>query len=151
MQGRQEILQTMQEMLSMAKKTVRIVTNENGSILLFKTFGRLFDELKERSIKVRIMTPLGSNNKHALNELRYTCAIELFDMSLPMIFLHVDRNEYILADLKPDDFSLSSGQDTAVFSDDQNLCEMIYSILCSKANRNQDSVLEKKRDLTIVK
>jgi len=151
MQGRQEILQKMQEMLSKAKKTVRIVTNENGSILLFKTFGRLFDELKERSIKVRIMTPLGSNNKYALNELRYTCAIELFDMSLPMIFLHVDRNEYILADLKPDDFSLSSGQDTAVFSDDQNLCEMIYSILCSKANRNQDSVLEKKRDLTIVK
>ncbi len=44
-QGRQEILQKIREMLSKAKSTIKIVTNENGSILLYKAFNRLLVDL----------------------------------------------------------------------------------------------------------
>lgn len=149
-QGRQEILQKMREMLSKARRMTKIVTNENGSILLYKAFNRVFDELKERSVKVQIMTPLGSNNKHALNELRYACGVEPFNMSLPMIFLDIDRSQFIVANLKPDNFSLSSKEDKAIFSEDENICEMMDSIVCSKANEKGDLTLEEKTDLATI-
>ncbi|MFQ6094620.1 MAG: TrmB family transcriptional regulator [Candidatus Bathyarchaeia archaeon] len=144
---RPEILRKIGETLSKAKRTVKIITNENGSILLYRRFNRLFDELKERSIKVRVVTPIGSNNRHALNELRYTCSIELLEIMLPIIFVQADENYFILVNLKPDNFSLSSKQDKAIFSNDQNLCEMFHLLLYGRAQKQYNSLLEGKMDL----
>jgi len=149
-QGRQESLQKIREMLCKAKRMIRIVTNENGSILLYRAFNRLFDELKERSVKVQIKTPLGSNNRHALNELRYTCAVEFLNMSLPIVFLQVDKSQFILANMKPDNFSLSSKEDKAIFSDDRNLCDIVYFMLCGKVDEDRNSIFERKIDVTTV-
>ena len=150
--GRQEILQKIREMLSKAKRAIKIITNENGSILLYKAFNRLFDELKERDIKVRIITPLGSNNRHALNELRYTCSVELLDTMLPIIFVQRDKSQFIFVNLKPDNFSLSSKQDKAIFSNDKSLCEMFHFLLYNnRVNKRQGSLLEGEMDLVTVR
>ncbi len=95
------------------------------------------------------MMPLGSSNKHALNEFRYTCTVELSNISLPIILLNVDTSKFILSTLKPDDFSLSSDEDKAIFSDDQNLCDMIYFILFNKTIENRNSVSEKTDLVTV--
>ena len=146
-QGRQEILRKIREMLSKARRTVKIITNENGLILLYKCFNRLFDELNERNIKVRIITPLGSSNKHALNELRYMCSVEPVEVMPPIIFVQIDKSNFILVNLKPDNFSLSSKQDKAIFSDDPNLCEMLHFILYNRAIDRNNSLFERKMDL----
>jgi sugar-specific transcriptional regulator TrmB len=89
--GRQQILKKIREMLSRAKHSVGLVTNGNGMVLLYKEFNRLFDELGERSVKVWITTPNGSNSQHMLSELKYTCKIKQANFELPMIFLCVDE------------------------------------------------------------
>lgn len=150
-QGRQEILGKIREMLSKAKRTVKIIANENGSILVYKCLNRLFDELKERGVKVRVVTPMGSANKHALNELRYACLVELLETMLPIIFVQIDGSHTILVNLKPDNFSISSKQDKAIFSDDQNLCEMFHLLLYGRADEHRNSFSYRRMDLATAK
>jgi len=113
-------------MLSKAKGSINLVTNKNGIVLLYKEFNRLFDELGERSVKVRITAPDGSNNQHMLSELRYTCKIKQADFELPIIFLCVDEQQFLLANLQPDSFASSSDDDRAIFSNDPVLLRLIW-------------------------
>jgi sugar-specific transcriptional regulator TrmB len=123
--GRQEILRKTREILCKAKQSVNLVTNENGVVLLYKEFNRLFDELDERSVKVRIVTSNGSNNQHVLNELKYMCKVKQAHFQLPMIYLCVDENQFLLVNLQPDSFSSRSEDDKAIFSNDPVLRELI--------------------------
>jgi len=123
--GRHEILRKIREMLSKAKRIVDVVTNENGMVLIYKEFNRLFDELRERSVKVWIATPEGSNNQHMLSELKYTCKIKQANFELPMIFLCIDEQRFLLANLQPNSFASNSDDDRAIFSDDSVLLGLI--------------------------
>jgi len=133
--GRHEILTKAKQMLSKAKRSVVLATNENGLVLLYKSFNRLFDELTERSVKVKIMTPNDSNNQHMLSELRYTCKIEKTPFPLPLIFLSTDDKQMLLANLQPNSFSSSSEHDRGVFSEDATLREMIYLLVIHEGCR----------------
>ena len=123
--GRQEILRKIREMLTKAKHSVDLATNENGMVLLYKEFNRLFDELDERSVKVKIVTSNSSNNQHVLSELKYMCKVKQAHFQLPMIYLCTDEKPFLLANLQPDSFSSRSEDDRAIFSDDLVLRELI--------------------------
>jgi sugar-specific transcriptional regulator TrmB len=123
--GRHEILGKIREMLSKAKHSVSLITNEKGMVLLYRSFNRLFDELSERSIKVSVMTPTDSIDGHILNELGYSCEVQETNFQLPLIFLCADKKQLLLASLQPNDFSLNSDHDRGVFSDNPVLREMI--------------------------
>mgnify|MGYP001041898313 CR=1 FL=1 len=133
--GRQEILAKAKQMLCKAKRSVVLATNENGLVLLYKSFNRIFDELTERSVKVKIMTPNDSSNQHMLSELRYTCKIEKTPFPLPLIFLCTDDKQMLLANLHPNSFSSSSEHDRGVFSEDAVLHEMIYLLVLHEGYR----------------
>jgi len=132
--GRQEILRKTREMLSRATGSINLVTNKNGILLVYKEFNRLFDELRERSVKVWITAPDVSNNQRMLSELRYTCKIKQADFELPIIFLCVDEQQFILANLQPESLALSSDNDKAIFSDDSVLLGFIR-LLTMKESR----------------
>jgi sugar-specific transcriptional regulator TrmB len=123
--GRQQILRKIREILSKAKRSVELVTNEIGVVLLYKEFYKLFDELDEHSVKVRIVTSNGSNNQHVLSELKYMCKVKQSQFQLPMIYLCVDENHFLLANLQPNSFSSRSEDDRAIFSNDSVLRELI--------------------------
>ncbi|MCW4020477.1 MAG: hypothetical protein NWF14_04525 [Candidatus Bathyarchaeota archaeon] len=131
--GRQEILEKIREMLCKVKRSVQLVTNDNGMVLLYKSFNRIFDDLADRSVKVKITTPNHSNNQHMLNELKYTCKIEETHLGLPIIFLCIDEKQFLLANLQPDSFSPISKRDKGMFSDDPVLREMIGLLLACKS------------------
>jgi len=127
--GREETLKKIQEMLGRAKRYVHIVTNENGLILLYRAFNKMFDELVERFVKIKITTTDGSNNKHLIRELRYMCNIEETDFHLPLIILCIDDEQILISHLQPDSYFSKSEKDRAIFSDDPVLCELIGSLI----------------------
>jgi len=127
--GREEILKKIQEMLGRARRSVYIVTNENGLILLYKRFNRMFDELVDRSVEIKIATTDGSNNKHLLQELRYVCNVEETNFRLPLIILCVDEDQILMSHLQPDSYFLKSEKDKAIFSDDPILRKMIWALV----------------------
>jgi len=132
--GRENTLKKIQEMLAKAKKSVLIVTNENGLILLYKTFNKMFDELVDRAVEIKITTTDGSNNKHLIRELRYMCSIEETDFRLPLIILCVDDDQLLISHLQPDSYFLKSDKDEAIFSNDPVLRKLIWSLIAQMKN-----------------
>ncbi len=131
--GRQQILRKIREMLSKAKNSVDLVTNENGLMLLYKEFSRFFDEMVERSVKVWIIAPNSSNDQHMLNELRYTCNVQQADFELPMIFLCIDEQQVLLTNLQPNSLISNLDNDRAIFSDDSVLLKLVRSLAIKNA------------------
>lgn len=126
--GEQQILKKIQGMFSKAKHTVDLVTNENGLTLLYKEFSKFFDELIERSVKVWIIAPNGSNNQHMLSELRYTCNVQQANFELPMIFLCIDEQQFLLTNLQPNSLAPDFDNCRAIFSDDSVLLNLVRSL-----------------------
>jgi len=127
--GRKMTLKKIQEMLAKAKKSVHIVTNENGLILLYKTFNKMFDELVDRSVEIKITTTHGPNNKHLIRELRYMCKIEETNFRLPLIILHIDDDQLLISHLQPDSYFSKSDNDKGIFSNDPVLRELVWALI----------------------
>jgi sugar-specific transcriptional regulator TrmB len=132
--GQRDILRKIREMLSRAKSSVDLVTDENALILLYRSFNKLLDELAERSIEVRVLTPFTPSSRHIVNELKYVCKVEKFDFELPLILLCVDRKKFLLADLQRDDSSSEIMPKKCIFSDNQVLYELINLLALKKTN-----------------
>jgi len=139
-EGREEILRKIRQMLSKAKRSVLLVTNEDGLIILYRSFNRMFDELADRSVRVKIITPEGSTSQHVLSELRYTCKVEENSFQLPLVFLFTDEKQLLLANLESDSVSPNPERDKGIFSDDGVLSEMICSLILHYGWRTQPSL-----------
>ena len=126
---KEEILKKIREMLSRAGKSVFIVTNENGLIILYKTFNKIFDELVGRSVEIKIVVTDEPNNKHLLRELRYVCSVEEKNLHLPLTILCADERRILMSYLRPNKYLSKSEKDEAIFSDDPILCRMIWSLV----------------------
>lgn len=128
-QGWFNILRKMREMLSRAKKSVVVVTTENGFILFYKTVGRLLDKLVENGVNVQIRTSVNSHNRHLARELNYVCKVKNVDVNSPILFLYVDDREFLLVKLARDDFNLDSSMHLGIFSRNPYLRDLISLLL----------------------
>lgn len=115
-QGRSEILRKINEILSKAQTFVGVQTTENGLILFHKSFTKLLDTLVQRGVNIHIKAPIGTTNKRLFKELRYAYKMKPVNTHLPILFVHTDQNEFLLAKPEPDDFNLESGEDFGFFS-----------------------------------
>lgn len=105
-QGRSKMLTKMREMLSRAKKSVAVVTTENGFVWFYKTFDKLLDKLIENGVNVQIGTPINSHNGSLARELNYICKVKHVDVGLPLLYLSVDDQACFLAKLNPNDLGV---------------------------------------------
>jgi len=127
--GREMTLKKIQEMLARAKRSVHIVTNENGLILLYRTFNKMFDELVDRSVEIIITTTDKPNNKHLIRELQYMCSIEKTNFHLPLIILCIDDEQLLVSRLQPDSYFSESDRDQGFFSNDPVLRELLWMLI----------------------
>jgi sugar-specific transcriptional regulator TrmB len=126
---RREILSKMREMLSRAKKSVIVITTENGFILFYKTAGKLLDKLNESGVDVQLIAPINSHSRRLARELRYVCDVKNVDIDFPFLFLSIDNREFLLAELKPDDFDVDSGNDMGVLCQNPDILHLISLLL----------------------
>jgi len=126
---RPEIIRSIREMLCRAERSVNVITTEKGLVLFYKTVGKLLDKTVESGVNVRIGTPIDSFNETLSRELEHICQVEHMDVRFPVLFLCVDNREFLLTELKPDDFSVDSSEDVGVFSQNPALCALITLLL----------------------
>jgi len=121
-QGKSEMLKKMREMLSRAKKSVGVVTTEDGFVLFYKTFGKLLDKLAENGVNVQIGTPINSHNASLARELNHICKVKHIDVSSPLLYLCVDDQTFFLANLR-------SEKDLGVVCYSSTLCDLFSLLL----------------------
>jgi len=120
-QGQSEMLRKMKEMLSHAKKSVAVVTTENGFIWFCKAFDKLLDKLVENDVKVRIGTPINSHNGSLARELSYIYKVKHVDVGSPLLYLCIDDQAFFLAKLNPNNLGVLCNSST--------LCDLFSLLL----------------------
>ena len=125
-QGWSEILGKMREALSRAKKSVVVVTTENGFLSFHKAFDRLLDKLVENGVDVQIGTPINSHNGGLARELNYVFKVKHTEIGSSMLYLCVDKQACFLAKL-----SLGSEEDVGVACYNSTVCDL-FSLLLPK-------------------
>jgi len=128
-QGRRKILNRVRKLLSDAKRSVEIITNENGVAVLFKAANRLLDKLKEEGVKVTLLSPLDPKKSPLARELSYVCKVKKIDFRLPLLYVCMDHRRFILSRMTPNDLEMESDYDTAIFSEDTSLLSIISFLL----------------------
>ena len=123
-EGRSEMLKKMREMLSHAKKSVAVVTTENGFIWFYKTFDKLLDKLVENGVNVQIGTQVNSHNGNLVRELSYICKVKHVDVGSPLLYLCVDDQTFFLAKL-----NLESEKNLGVVCYSSTLCDLFSLLL----------------------
>lgn len=121
-QGRSEMLGRMREMLSRAKKSVTVITTEDGFVWFCKTFGKLLDKLVENGVNVQIGTPINSHNDSLARELSYVCKVKHVDVGSPLLYLCVDDQASFLA-------KLESEKNLGVVCYSSTLCDLFSLLL----------------------
>jgi len=124
-QGRSEMLSRLREMLSRAKKSVAVVTTEDGFVWFYKSFSKLLDKLAENGVKVQIGAPINSRNGNLARELNYICKVKHVDVSSPLLYLCVDDQASFLA-------SLELEKNMGAFCNSSALCDL-FSLLFPSA------------------
>jgi sugar-specific transcriptional regulator TrmB len=113
--GRTEVLRKTKEMCSEAKKSVDILTTENGFILLYRAFNKLLDTLAQKHVNVLIRAPITPSNRNLARELRFEHKVEHENTQLPILFTCVDKRSFLLARLATDNPNLESEEDPDSF------------------------------------
>jgi len=122
-QGQSKMLRKMKEILSQAKKSVTVVTTEDGFVWFYNTVDKLLDKLVENGVNVQIGTPINSHNGSLARELNYVCKVKHVDVGSPLLYLCVDEQAFFLAKLNPNNLG--------VFCYSSTLCDL-FSLLLPK-------------------
>ena len=128
-QDRSEVLRKIRETLSSAKKSVAVLTTENGFVWFYKTFDRLLDKLVENGVNVQIGTPINSHNGNLARELNYICKVKHVNVDSPLLYLCVDDQAFFLARLNLNSVNLESEKNLGVVCNSSTLCDLFSLLL----------------------
>ena len=148
--GRRRILERMRRLLLDARRSVEIVTNENGGVLFFKVANKILDKLKEEGVKVNFLSPLDPEKQLLARELSYICDVESVDFRLPLLYVGIDHSRFMLMKMIPNSLEVESESDVALFSEDPTLLSVISSLLLGYASSRREKPEEKEGKLCYV-
>jgi len=118
------ILGKMKEMLNRAKKTVTVMTNENGLVFFYRTSQKMLDKMVEKNVKIQIVVPTNSDNKGLVRELGYICKIKNVNITSPFLYLCVDEKAFFLAKLNLNNFDLESENNIGFVCYSSTACDL---------------------------
>jgi DNA-binding response OmpR family regulator len=128
-QSSEEIAKQISYMLSLAKKSVHIITTEKGLIVFYKNFCQALDDPARKDIEIWIKVPTESLNASFVSELRYTYKIENAPITLPVFMIIVDKKDLLLTSLRVSDFGAVTELESGLFAHSEFLGSFLSDLL----------------------
>jgi HTH-type transcriptional regulator, sugar sensing transcriptional regulator len=122
LKGRNQIYNHLSSMIKGAKKSVVLVTTEDGLIRKHKHFGNLLKKTAERGVNIKIMAPLSNKSKDIVQELKKFVDIKTTGQSGAR-FCIIDNKE--LAFMLMDDTKTHPNYDSAVWVNTPTFAEAL--------------------------
>jgi HTH-type transcriptional regulator, sugar sensing transcriptional regulator len=110
--GRSQVYNHLSSMIKNAKKSVVLVTTEDGLITKNKHFGNVLKKASEKGVNVKIMAPLGTASKETVAEMKKYADVQHMKANAAR-FVIVDNKE--LAFMLMDDSKVHPSYDSAVW------------------------------------
>ena len=111
--GRDNVYSHLRSILDTAKKSVTIVTSEQGLIRKVKRYKTLFTKLHDKGVKIRIVAPITEGIQKQLNDLKKIVQFKKADNSLQGRFIIIDDEQILF--MISDDQNVHENYDTGVW------------------------------------
>jgi sugar-specific transcriptional regulator TrmB len=112
LKGRDTVYSHLRTLLDSAKKSVSIVTTEQGLLRKAKRYRTLFQKLAERGVKIRIAAPMQDTTLRHLVELKKIAQLKKTD-ALPGRFIIIDDEQVLF--MVSDDQQTHENYDTGIW------------------------------------
>ncbi len=124
-----EVHDKIRELLSQAKRSVLVVTNEKKFILFHKAYEKLLDRLVENNVDVCIGAPVDSHKSSFVRELKYVYKIKQINNVSQVFFMCIDDSQFLLSINAVSNCDVNSGACVAVFSRNLDICGLVSLLL----------------------
>jgi len=127
LEGEEETKEKSIEMIRRCRRSLTILTNEEGLGIIFNSAHRLLDEIHQRGISATLYSPLDPITNPLARELSYIVNVNKLDFHSQALFINSDYKEFLLARVlaQGDKFRLED----AIFSCDRDLIEILTQTL----------------------
>jgi DNA-binding response OmpR family regulator len=128
-QSSEELSKQISYMLSLAKKSVYIITTEKGVMVFYKNFCQALNDPDKKNLEIWIKSPTDSLNANFVDELRSSYKIENVPLTLPIFLVIVDKKNLLLTNLKTSDFGAVTELKSGMFAHSEFLGSFLSDLL----------------------
>jgi DNA-binding response OmpR family regulator len=129
--GQENLMQRISDVLTSAKTSVSITINEPGLIQLYKTLRKTFDSLPIHGVKVNINLPTPKNSNSFVNELKTEFHINKLSTSVHLLLITADNNQLLVASCQALNGKQSVAESRSLFAEGEPLVTLFKSFLNS--------------------
>jgi sugar-specific transcriptional regulator TrmB len=122
--GRQNVFNKMNQILSDAIKTINYCTSAVGLIRAYKAHAEILEKAKKRGAIVRVLAPLSSENTGVANEVAEFVSFKNLDKPFVENFVIVDARDLVVIEPKPEDLRTDRGSDSAIWTRNRLMVEL---------------------------
>jgi sugar-specific transcriptional regulator TrmB len=137
--GRQNVLGKIAQILSDAKHSINYCTSSSGLIRAYKAHSEMLERARKQGAVVRVVSPVSSENSAVVQEFSEVIELKRLDKPFKESFVSVDGRELVVLENKPDDLRTDRGSDLAIWTTNRllvglydQLFDRIWNALSSK-------------------
>jgi sugar-specific transcriptional regulator TrmB len=129
LKGRYAMLQQMETMFKKAKKSIKLLTTENGIVELVETHGNVLKKMAEAGVKVQVAAPLSKNTMEvAKNMSKYASIRDINDIEhvekMLGRFVVIDGEEFLVG--LTDDSKIHPTQDVSLWTQSSHATSNVF-------------------------
>jgi sugar-specific transcriptional regulator TrmB len=123
-EGRQNVVNKLNEILSEAKSSIRFITTASGLIRAYKAHSDSFERAKKQGALIRVLFPSSSENAALAREFSEIVELKRLDKPLKASLVSADGKELVVVESNPEDLKTDRGSDLAVWTKNKLLVEL---------------------------
>jgi sugar-specific transcriptional regulator TrmB len=123
-EGRQNLYNKLNQILSDARKSIYYSTSARGLIRAYKSHSEILERARSHDVVVRVLTSISTENRGVAEQLSQALEVKQLDESLGKFFVSVDSRELVIVESKPDDLRMDRGSDSAIWTTNKLIVEL---------------------------
>ena len=122
--GRQNVLEKLNQILRDAKTSISMSTSAMGLIRAYKSQAEILEVAKTRGVAVRLLAPITTENAGVAQQIAEVIELKRLEKPFSNNFASVDSRELVVIESKPDDLRTDRGSDLAIWTTNKLLIEL---------------------------
>jgi sugar-specific transcriptional regulator TrmB len=122
--GRQNVLEKLNQILRDAKTSISISTSAMGLIRAYKAQAEILEVAKTQGVTVRMLAPITTENGGVAQQISEVIELKRLDKPFSNNFASVDSRQLVVIESKPDDLRTDRGSDLAIWTTNKLLIEL---------------------------
>ncbi len=124
MEGRQNIINKLNQIFSQAEKRVNYCTSSAGLVRAYKAHAEFFSKAHKQGAMVRLLSPITRETSGVAKEMSEIVELKTLDKPFGENFMTVDSHELVVVETKPEDLRTDRGQDRCIWTTNRLLVEL---------------------------